>query len=161
MKSRRWVSLIIVLVVVFGLFSLGYAASEWLKGTTEEKLETLARIQPGLGTVMIEYGNRYSTMYYAAKAGNWDLAAYQLKEALEIQEVGETTRPARAPMLKAFEESYLKPLDAAIKAKDWKKFEAAWNNGVKGCNGCHTANGFSYIVYQLPPSPPSPLKMKP
>ena len=55
-----------------------------------------AGTQPGLGTVMIEYSNRYTDMYYAAKSGNWPLAAYQLKEALEIQEVGETTHPARA-----------------------------------------------------------------
>ena len=64
-----------------------YAASDWLKGSTDEKLKTLAAVQPGLGTVMIEYANRYSNIYYAAKGGNWPLAAYQLKEALEIQEV--------------------------------------------------------------------------
>ena len=70
-----------------------YEASDWLKGSTDEKLKTLAEIQPGLGTVMIEYGNRYSIAYYAAKGGNWDLAAYQIKEMREIQEVGETTGP--------------------------------------------------------------------
>jgi len=69
-----------------------YAASDWLKGSVDEKLKTLTNIQPGLGTVMVEYANRYTNMYYAAKGGNWDLAAYQLKETREIQEVGETTR---------------------------------------------------------------------
>jgi len=52
----------------------------WLKGTTDEKLKTLAAIQPGLGTVMIEYSNRAGNVYYAAQAGNWGLAAYQLNE---------------------------------------------------------------------------------
>src|SRR5262249_49185828 len=79
-----------------------YAASDWLTGSTDEKLKTLAEIQPGMGTVMMEYSTRYTNMYYAAKGGNWDLAGYQMKEALEIQEVGETTRPARAGGLKAF-----------------------------------------------------------
>ncbi len=95
-----------------------YAASDWLTGSTEEQLKTLAGIQPGLGTVMIEYSNRYTDTYYAAKGGNWELAGYMLKEALEIQEVGEATRPARAGALKAFETAYLEPLNAAIEAKD-------------------------------------------
>src|SRR6266498_2737545 len=118
-----------------------YAASDWLKGSPEEKLNALAEIQPGLGVVMIEYANRYTNMYYAAKGGNWDLAAYQLKEAREAQEVAETTRPARAPGLKSFESSYLDPLEQAIKAKDFKKFSAAFDAGVKGCNGCHAGQG--------------------
>ena len=99
-----------------------FAASDWLKGSTDEKLKTLAAVQPGLGTVMIEYANRYSNIYYAAKGGNWPLAAYQLKEALEIQEVGETTRPQRAESLKAFERAFLDPLSKAIEARDFKEF---------------------------------------
>jgi hypothetical protein len=134
-----------------------YAASDWLKGSTEEQLKTLADIQPGLGTVMIEYSNRYTDTYYAAKGGNWGLAAYQIKEALEIQEVGEATRPARAQALKAFETAYLEPLNAAIEAKDFQKFDAAFKAGVKGCNGCHASQGFPYIEYVLPAAPPSPL----
>ena len=78
--------------------------------------------QPGLGTVMIEYSNRYTDMYYAAKTGNWPLAAYQLKEALEIQEVGETTHPARADALRAFEQAFLDPIGKAIQAKDFEQF---------------------------------------
>ena len=137
-----------------------YADSEWLKGSTEEKLKTLADLQPGLGTVMIEYGNRYTNAYYAAKGGNWDLAAYQIKEAREIQEVGETTRPARARALKGFEKNYLDPLDEAIKAKDFKKFDKAFKDGVQGCNTCHTGQGFPFIKYELPKAPASPLVMK-
>jgi hypothetical protein len=148
-----------------GLFALAggvaYAASDWLKGSTEEQLKTLAEIQPGLGTVMIEYSTRYTNTYYAAKGGNWDLAAYMMKEALEIQEVGETTRPQRAGALKAFETAYLDPLNAAIAAKDFQKFDTAFKAGVKGCNGCHASQGFPYIEYALPDAPASPLKMSP
>ncbi len=118
-------------------------------------LAQLAEIQPGLGTVMMEYAHRFWSMYYAAKSGNWDLAAYQMKEALEIQEVGETTRPARAPMLKAFESSFLDPLNNTINAKNFSTFQAAYNNTVGGCNGCHAASGFPYINYTLPSSPPN------
>ena len=158
----RYTRIAVLLVVALALGAAGtYAASDWLKGNTDEKLKTLAEIQPGLGTVMVEYGMRYTTAYYAAKGGNWDLAAYQIKEALEIQEVGETTRPARAQALKAFEKNYLEPLNEAIKAKDFKKFDKAFKDGIQGCNTCHIGQGFPYIKYQLPKAPISPLSMKP
>jgi hypothetical protein len=138
-----------------------YAASDWLKGSADEKIKTLAEIQPGLGTVMIEYAGRYTNMYYAAKGGNWGLADYMLKEAREIQEVGETTRPGRASGLKAFEQAYLVPLEKTIKAKDFKAFDVAFKRGIAGCNGCHASNGFPFIKYQLPKAPFAPLSDKP
>lgn len=146
---------------VMMLAGAAYAESSWLKGSTDDKLKTLADLQPGLGTVMIEYSGRYTNAYYAAKGGNWGLAGYQIKEAREIQEVGETTRPGRAAALKAFESAYLDPLDKAIAAKDFKKFEVAFKAGIQGCNGCHASNGFPYIKYELPKAPPSPLSDKP
>ena len=79
----------------------------------------------------------------------------------EIQEVGETTRPARADALKAFEQSFLDPLQKTIEAKDFAKFETSFKAGMQGCNGCHAALGFPYIRYGLPSSPPSPLVMTP
>ena len=158
----RQMRIVILLVAALSLAAAGtYAASDWLKGSTDEKLKTLAEIQPGLGTVMIEYGARFTNVYYAAKGGSWDLAAYQLKEAREIQEVGETTRPARAEALKGFEKSYLDPIEAAIKAKDFKKFDKAFKDGIQGCNTCHTGQGFPFIKYTLPKGPTFPLSMKP
>ena len=74
MFAFRKVAVATFLLVV--LAAGAFAASDWLTGSTDEKLKTLAGIQPGLGTVMIEYSNRYSDMYYAAKSGNWPLAAY-------------------------------------------------------------------------------------
>ncbi len=128
--------------------------------TVDRKL-ALWNIQPGLGTVMIEYGNRLSRLWFSANADNWDMAKYQLDEMTEIQEVGETTRPARAPILKAFEDGYLKPIDAAILAKDKAAFTKAFNAAVAGCNGCHTAstgtnwNSYKYVEVQVPKIDPA------
>ncbi len=83
----------------------------------------------------------------AAKGGNWDFARYQLKEAMEIQEVGETTRSEKAAMFKNFEATYLEPLNATLNAEDWNAFQSAYNNTIDGCNGCHTLNKFPYIKY--------------
>ncbi len=136
-------------------------APDWNKGSADAQLKALNEIQPGLGTVMMEYSTRFTNMYYAAQGGNWALAAYQLTEALEIQETGETTRPARAEALKAFESNYLDPLKKTIDAKDIKKFDAAFNEALQGCNGCHTGQGFPFIKYELPKAPLSPLSDKP
>jgi hypothetical protein len=135
--------------------------TDWLKGSTDQQLKTLAGIQPGLGTVMIEYGTRFGIMYYSAKGGNWKFAEYQLKEMTEIQEVGETTRPPRAKGLKMFESGMLTPIGAAIQAKDFKKFDTAFQAAVNGCNGCHAAEGFPFIKYVLPKTNPSPISEKP
>ncbi len=143
------------------LSGASYADSSWLKGSTDQQLKTLAELQPGVGTVMIEYANRFTTMYYAAQGGNWGMADYQLKEMREIQEVGETTRPARAPLLKAFESDHLDKLAEAIKGKDLNKFNGAFKSTVEGCNGCHAASDFAFIKYELPKVSPSPTSRKP
>ncbi len=126
------------------------------KFNTVDRDLALWNIQPGLGTVMIEYGNRFSRMYYAAKAGNWDMAKYQHDEMTEIQEVGETTRPGRAAMLQGFEKGFLDPIDQAIAAKDSKAFDDAFAKAVDGCNGCHTVStasnwkSYKYVKVQAP-----------
>jgi hypothetical protein len=158
LKSRKT---LIVAGCLMAVASMSYAGSDWLKGSTEEQLKTLADLQPGLGTVMIEYSHRFSTMYYAAKGGNWGMADYQLKEMREAQEVGEHTRPARAPMLKDFESTHLDKLAAAIKAKNLGEFKTAFKNAEKGCNSCHETNGFPFIKYQLPARSPSPTSNRP
>jgi hypothetical protein len=80
-----------------------------------------------------------------------------LTEMREIQEVGETTRPARAPALKSFESQFLDALEDQIKAKDKTKFETAYNSTVQGCNSCHGSQtsadwpqGFRFIKVQVP-----------
>jgi hypothetical protein len=148
-------------VLVLGLV-VGTAYTQppdWNKGSTDEKIKRLSDLQPGLGTVMIEYGMRFTNAYYAAKGGNFELAQYMIKEMKEIQEVGEITRPARADLLKAFESNYLDKLDAAAKAKNWSQYSKLFPQVVNACNQCHAKVKMAYIVYQLPPSPPAPLKM--
>lgn len=153
--------MLIVAGCLMAVASMSYAGPDWLKGSTEAQLKTLADLQPGLGTVMIEYSRRFSTMYYAAKGGNWGMANYQLKEMREAQEVGEHTRPAHAPMLKDFESKHLDMLAASIKAKNLGQFKTAFKSAEKGCNSCHEMNGYPFIKYRLPARSPSPTSNRP
>ena len=122
-------------------------------------IEDIAEIQPGLGTVMIEFGHRFYITYYAAKAGNWGLAEYELEELIEAQEVAETTRPKYKKQLKDLEDDYLEKLEDAIEDKNFKKFEKLYTKTTKACNSCHEANGHPYIKYQLPKEAPKYLRM--
>jgi hypothetical protein len=149
------------LMLAGALFALA-EPPQWLKGTPEEKFATLEKIQEALGSVMIEYNYRATTMFFAAKGGNWDLASYELKEAREIQEVGETTRPQFAEALKAFEKAYLdEKVEPAIKEKSFSKFSKAFDQMVGGCNACHAAQKMGFIKYVRPSHPVAALKYTP
>ncbi|MBI3696813.1 MAG: hypothetical protein HY238_18500 [Acidobacteria bacterium] len=146
-------------ILVIGAALLLAQTTSWLTGTGDQKFDKLAGIQPGLGTVMIEYAKRFGNVYYAAQAGNWGMAAYQLKEAVEIQEVAETTRPARKALLQGFESNALVPLANDIVKQNLDGFKRDFSTMVTMCNGCHAATGFSYIVYKLPDRPKVPAKL--
>ena len=164
---RRSVVLTVVLVLAVGLAAgIAYTQANlpnagWLKGTTDQKFAILANLQPGMGTVMMEYGTRFTNAYYAAKGGNFELAVYMIEEMKEIQEVGENTRPGRAAALKGFEAAFLDKLEAAAKAKNWSQYQAIVPQAITACNGCHVASKpeHPYITYVLPTGPVAPLKM--
>jgi len=128
----------------------GGETADIYQGSVEDRVQALSSIQPGLGTIMHEYGNRFTQMYFAANGGNWGLAQYELKEMLEAQEIAEITRPKRAAMLKAFEENYLAPLGESIEKQNTAQFNQRFKGGVTGCNACHTALGYQFIQYRLP-----------
>lgn len=102
-------------------------------------LKQLVDIQPGLGTVMLEYNARMNNLWFAAQKSNWDMVHYQVFEMKEIQETGEATRPGRAASLKAFESTFLEPVDQAAQAKDLAAFTKSYDSAIAGCNGCHAA----------------------
>ena len=110
---------------------------------------------------MMEYSNRLARVWYAANADNWDMAKYQVGQMTEIQAVGETTRPNRAPLLKAFGDGFLTPLDKAIDTKDITVFKAAFDKTITGCNACHSASkaadwsSFAFVEVQQPKTDPA------
>ena len=148
--------LISITAIVAGDMSQTVVATKHNKSLT---LEQIAQIQPGLGTLMIEFGHRFYIAYYAAKANNWELAEYEIHELIEAQEVAEVTRPKYTEDLKAFEHGTLAQLQQTIKAKDWKQFEVKYAETTKACNTCHTKNGHPYIQYKLPKVAPKYLRM--
>ena len=48
---------------------------------TPLSLQTLTQIQPGLSSYMMEAAQRFGIMWFAAQQKNWDLAAFEAREA--------------------------------------------------------------------------------
>lgn len=124
-------------------------------------LDQLAEMQPGMARLMAEYGQRFWTMYYAAKAGNWALARYMHSEMRKLGRIVPVVRPKYAEGMAAFEAAFLAPLASAIEASDWDAFESAYRRALAGSDEYHDRFAKTFIRFRLPPAPPPTLAMEP
>jgi len=136
------------------------ALTVW-SGHRHMTVEDLARIQPGLGRLMPEVGDRTWKLFYAAKAGNWALATFQAKEIKGLMELMGFTRPKHEDALNQFVEKTWKPLQDSLARQDFTAFEAAFHKAVKAANAYHTLKDKPYIVWKLPDVPPPDLDLRP
>jgi len=160
MKTKFITLSVIVLVAFNSLYAMDIANT--IIPTKHNKtlsLSDMAEIQPGLGTIMMEFGHRFYITYYAAKASNWELAKYEIDELIEAQEVAETTRPKYTTQLKEFESAFISKLQNSIEKKDWELFKKNYEQTTNACNRCHKENEHPYIQYRLPKEAPKYLKM--
>ena len=95
---------------------------------------------------MREVGDRFQNMYFAAKGGNWALAAYMSKYMNGAMNPASLTKPAEYPAWKSFYDNTFAATNKAIQAKDFKAFDAAYKNVTAACNGCHAGMGYGFIV---------------
>jgi len=127
----------------------------------ELTLDQIAELQPGLGTLMRDISDRYWILYYAAKGGNWALAAYQLRGLRSLYKKGATTRPKYKAMLDDYAGKIFDPLDKHIVAKDFSAFEKTYLVGIDLANHMHVASKHGEVVWKLPPNPPQHLDLGP
>lgn len=126
---------------------------------TELTLDQIASLQPGLGRLMPEVSNRYWICYYAARGGNWALAAYQLNELAGLLRQGALTRPQYARQLTAFQDTHITALLTAISAQDFDAFERQFHKATEAANVYHRATGHPEIIWRLPAHPPEHLDL--
>ena len=124
-------------------------------------VDEIVAIQPGLGRIMPEIGNRTWKLFYAAKAGNWDLANFEWKEINGLMELGAFTRPKHEEALNEYTADVWPSIGEAIKAKDFAAFEKAFHNAIDKANAYHELKEKPYIRWELPSTPPPELDMKP
>ncbi|MDG7008471.1 MAG: hypothetical protein JRN06_09565 [Nitrososphaerota archaeon] len=127
----------------------------------EISIDQIAQIQPGMSALMKEVGDRFTKTYYAAKGGNWKMAAHQLNQLRGAFRTAKVTRPKYADDLEAYDKEYLQPIFKAIHDQDWRGFETAFEKGEEGSDAYHDKRGYPYIRYVLPRDPPSDLYLGP
>jgi hypothetical protein len=124
-------------------------------------IEEIFAIQPGLARLMPEVGNRYWKCWYAAEAGNWPLAIWQLKELKKLLRVCIFTRPKYIDDLEAYIRDDLGPVTAALDAHDFAAFDTAFRAATDRANWYHEKWNKDFIVWRLPDTPPPDLDLRP
>ena len=105
-----------------------------------------------LAPFMIRNAYHFATLYHAARAARWELAAYQAEELEEnLTQAAQAAGPY-APFLKDYVKDYVQLLQQAIAAQQAKQFRTAFRAAVTGCNDCHRATKHAFIT--IPQEPP-------
>jgi hypothetical protein len=130
-------------------------------GKSTLSLDELAAIQPGLARIMPEISVRIWKCYYAGKAKNQPLARFQLKEAVDLMEIGAFVRPKYQDNMAKFISEQVEQVKQAIESADWDKFETAFHNMVEQANAYHELYDKPFLRWKIPDQPPPDLDMTP
>src|ERR1700682_2717293 len=112
---------------------------------TQKQIDELKSALPKFAIPMREVGDRFQNMYFAAKGGNWALAAYMSKYMNGSMNPASVTKPAEYKVGKNFYDETFASVNKAIQAKDMKAFDSAYTAVIKACNNCHEGMGYGFI----------------
>jgi hypothetical protein len=129
-----------------------------IKGGSFE-LSDLGLLMPGMAEIMPLVGARIWKCYYAGKAKNRPLAAFQLKEAVNLMEKGAVLRPKYAEDMEAFITGIVATIGKAIEAQDWDTFESTFGTMIEEANGYHEKYDKGFLRWKMPDEPPPDLEM--
>jgi hypothetical protein len=106
-----------------------------------------------LAPFMIRNAYHFATLYHAARAERWELAAYQVEELEENLTNAARVAGPYAASLEGFRKEYVQPLQQAISTRNAAQFRPAFQAAVGGCNDCHKATKHAFIT--IPQKPPA------
>ncbi|HKY52555.1 MAG TPA: hypothetical protein VJP45_14965 [Candidatus Limnocylindria bacterium] len=125
----------------------------------ELSLQEIAELLPGTGEIMASVGDCWWKCAYAARGGNWQLAAYFVRRVRGLQRKLAVIRPKYSGDLAAFEEQHIAPALAACDAEDRRAFDLAFRAATDRANELHVKWAKPYIRWTLPPDPPRDLEL--
>jgi hypothetical protein len=113
---------------------------------------------PGLGEFMLATQTRHAKLWWAGRAGNWDLADYEideLKEGLEdiVKYIPVFKDIPVGKMIESIMDAPIENVEKAIKAKDRARFVVAFDKLTEACNTCHHSANRGFIAIRRPTSP--------
>jgi len=127
----------------------------------ELTLQEIAELLPGTGEIMASVGACWWKCAYAARGGNWQLAAYFMRRVRSLQRKLAVVRPKYAGDLAGFEEQHIAPALAACDAGDRRAFDRAFDAATDKANELHVKWAKPYIRWTLPDEPPRDLDLGP
>ena len=151
------------LIACVGATILAMAASAQPAGpaanTAPPAANTPEPFVPEIGEIMMFQQLRHGKLWFAGRAGNWPLAAYEVKELREGFESVSKYYPTfnnvpLAQMIDTIRDSNLAELDKAVEAHDRAQFARAFDGLTQACNGCHQASELGFISIRRPTAPP-------
>jgi hypothetical protein len=116
---------------------------------------------PELGQQMLELQIRHDRLWWAGKAGNWNLAYYmvsELSEALRGIEETNGDAPELQPeklseIMPAMMDPAIRNVQEALAKKDTAAFAQAFDRLSASCNACHATAGVEFLHIQRPKTP--------
>jgi hypothetical protein len=112
-----------------------------------------------MAEIMPLVGGRIWKCYYAGKAKNRALAAFQLSEATNLLEKGAILRPKYADDMEVFLSGIVATIRTAIQDEDWDTFESAFDTMIEDANGYHEQYDKGFLRWKMPDEPPPDLDL--
>lgn len=116
---------------------------------------------PELGEQMLTIQIRHARLWFAGRARNWTLAAFELQEIKEAFDAVVEQNPEHAifqpqrlaDILPAMTKAPITALRDAIDHGDKAEFEKAYDALSAACTGCHKTAGNDFLIIQRPTTP--------
>jgi hypothetical protein len=110
--------------------------------------------RPPLGDIMGKIQLRHIKLWFAGKAGNWELATYEVEEIkTSLESAADLYRGIPVELVTNTADP-IQAIREAIEAKDSAAFAKGYGEFTAACNGCHQGIGRSFIVIQKPTASP-------
>jgi len=124
-------------------------------------LSDLGHLLPGMAEIMPLVGGRIWKCYYAGKAHNKKLAAFQLAEAVNLMEKGAILRPKYSDDMDTFISGIVADLRKSIESEDWDTFEKSFDTMIDQANAYHEQYDKGFLRWVMPSEPPPDLDLTP
>lgn len=155
-------------LVLLAAEQTGPASVASADGVTIEKLQQnlkdLSGQLPSQSHTMADVAYHFSNLWFAAEEKNWPLAEFYANETRSHLRWAVRVRPVRplsgggelrlTDMLAGIEQTTLKEVQDSVRAKDAKRFSAAYKAMLGSCYSCHVAAEKPYLRLHVPKRPP-------
>lgn len=111
-----------------------------------QRVAELEALKPTFTNFMPNFSERFHVMHRAGDVGDWAVAVHEVSEMQRLTRISKNIDPKLGGLMAGFMDGNLRKLKEAIDHGSAKSFQAALNDTVTSCNGCHTATGSTILV---------------